>query len=66
MNDDTGDTGTVTLQALNSGGTVLASSTTDAEDSTALGGTNVWAPRRSRSTCPTARRRCACNSTRRA
>ena len=46
MNDDTGDTGTVTLQALNGGGTVLASSTTGAEDSTALGGTNVWAPRR--------------------
>lgn len=46
MNDDIDDTGTVTLQALDGGGTVIGSSTTGAEASTALGGTNVWAPRR--------------------
>ena len=46
MNDGTGDTGTVTLQALDGGGTVIGSSTTGAESSTALGGTSVWAPRR--------------------
>jgi len=46
MNDAVDDTGTVTLQALDSGGTVIGSSTTGAEASTALGGTNVWAPRR--------------------
>ena len=46
MNDGTGDTGTVTLQALDGGGTVIGSSTTGAEASTALGGTSVWTPRR--------------------
>ena len=46
MNDGADDTGTVTLQALDSGGSVIGSSTTGAEASTALGGTNVWAPRR--------------------
>lgn len=39
MNDDASDTGTVTLQARDSGGTVLASSTTGAE---AISPTNVW------------------------